>query len=169
MNHRIRFALTKGGFGSLLSGEVEADETFIGGKDKTAVMGISEGGGKVRTAVVPNSEKKALQSEVHKHVQAGSALYTNALLLYEWLEGNYADQVIDHADQYVDDRVHTNGMENFWSLLKRGLSGTYVSVQPFHPCRYLVEQSFRHNNREDMGDGGIVSFWRFRRLLESGW
>src|ERR1017187_9621221 len=171
MNHRLRFALKDGGFG-LLSGEVEADETFVGGKarnmhaskrerritgtggkDKTAVMGILERGGKIRTSVVPNRKKKALQAEVRKHVQAGSALFTDALLSYEGLEGEYAHQVVDHAVRYVDGRVHTNGLENFWSLLKRGLSGTYVSVEPFHLFRYLDEQSFRYNNREDMGDG----------------
>ena len=171
MNHRLRFALTGGGFG-LLSGEVEADETFIGGKarnmhaesrkrritgtggkDKTAVMGILERGGKVRTTVVPSRKKKTLQAEVRKHVQAGSALYTDAPLSYEGLEGEYAHQVVDHAVRYVDGRVHTNGLENFWSLLKRGLSGTYVSVEPFHLFRYLDEQTFRYNNREDMHDG----------------
>jgi transposase-like protein len=172
MNHRIRFALTQGGLGNMLSGEVEADETFIGGKarnmhaekrkrritgtggkDKTAVMGILEHGGKVRTSVIPSRKKKALHTEVRKHVQVGSALYTDALLSYEGLEGDYAHQVVDHALQYVDGRVHTNGLENFWSLLKRGLSGTYVSVEPFHLFRYLDEQTFRYNNRNDMGDG----------------
>lgn len=171
MNHRLRFALKDGGF-TLLSGEVKADETFIGGKarnmhaekrkrritgtggkDKTAVMGILERGGKVRTAVVPSRKKKTLQAEVRKHVQAGSALYTDALLSYDGLEGEYAHQVVDHAVRYVDGRVHTNGLENFWSLLKRGLSGTYVSVEPFHLFRYFDEQTFRYNNREDMHDG----------------
>jgi len=170
MNHRLRYALKDGGF-NLLSGEVEADETFIGGKarnmhaskrerritgtggkDKTAVMGILERGGKVRTSVVPNRKKKALQAEVRKHVEAGSALYTDALLSYEGLANEYAHQVVDHAVKYVDGRVHTNGLENFWSLLKRGLSGTYVSVEPFHLFRYLDEQTFRYNNRKEMND-----------------
>ncbi len=170
MNHRLRFALTEGGTG-LLSGHVEADETFIGGKarnmhiekrkrritatggtDKTAVMGILERGGKVRASVVPNRKKKSLQSEVKKHVKAGSALYTDALLSYDGLEGEYAHQVVDHAVKYVDDQVHTNGLENFWSLLKRGINGTYVSVEPFHLFRYLDEQTFRYNNREEMND-----------------
>jgi transposase-like protein len=151
MDHRIRFALHAGSFEKMLSGEVEADETFIGGKarnmhvskrarritgtgtkDKTAVMGILERGGKVRTSVVANRKKHALQTEVKKHVEAGSALYTDALLSYEGLASDYAHHVINHAVQYVDGRVHTNGLENFRSLLKRGINGTYVSVEPFH-------------------------------------
>jgi transposase-like protein len=164
MAHRLRFALTEGGFG-LLSGEVEADETFIGGKarnmhkhirsrkitgtggkDKTAVMGVLERGGKVRTMIVKTRKKKEIQAEVRKHVQAGSALYTDALKSYNGLS-EYEHQVIDHAVQYVDGKVHTNGLENYWSLLKRGINGTYVSVEPFHLFRYLDEQSFRYNNR----------------------
>ena len=170
MAHRLRFALHHGSFDKL-SGEVEVDETFIGGKarnmhvaqrrrritgtgtkDKTAVMGILERGGKVRTHVVGDRRKKTLQGEVHKHVEAGSALYTDALLSYDGLEGKYAHQVIDHAVKYVDGQVHTNGLENFWSLLKRGLAGTYVSVEPFHLFRYLDEQAYRYNNRKDATD-----------------
>lgn len=126
--------------------------TGTGGKDKTVVMGILERGGKVRTAVMPSRKKKALQAEVRKHVEAGSALYTDALLSYDGLAGDWAHQVVDHVVRYVDGRVHTNGLENFWSLLKRGLSGTYVSVEPFHLFRYLDEQSFRYNNRIEMDD-----------------
>jgi transposase-like protein len=171
MDHRIRFALSLGTIDKL-SGEVEADETFIGGKarnmhvskrkrritgtgtkDKIAVMGILERGGKVRATVVPNRKKHALQAEVKKHVEAGTALYTDALLSYEGLATEYAHQVVDHAVQYVDGKVHTNGLENFWSLLKRGISGTYVSVEPFHLFRYLDEQTFRYNHREGLSDG----------------
>jgi transposase-like protein len=170
LNHRIRRAIHSGSF-EKLSGECEADETFIGGKarnmhvgarkrritgtgtkDKTAVMGIMERGGKVRTSVVPNRKRHALQSEIRKHVEAGSALYTDALLSYEGLASDYAHQVIDHAVAYVDGTVHTNSLENFWSLLKRGISGTYVSVEPFHLFRYLDEQAYRYNNRKDMDD-----------------
>jgi len=170
MAHRIRLALHHGSL-DRFSGEVEADETFIGGKarnmhiaqrkrritgtggkDKTAVMGILERGGKVRTTVIGNRKKNTLQAEVEKHVEAGAALYTDALLSYDGLEGRYAHQVIDHAVKYVDGQVHTNGLENFWSLLKRGLNGTYVSVEPFHLFRYLDEQAYRYDNRKDMND-----------------
>ena len=181
MDHRIRLALMSGTF-EKLSGHVEADETFIGGKarnmhvskrqrritgtggkDKTAVMGILERGGKVRTSIIPNRKKSAIQAEVKKHVEAGAALYTDALLSYDGLAGEYAHQVIDHAVKYVDGNVHTNGLENFWSLLKRTISGTYVSVEPFHLFRYLDEQAYRFNNRRltaaerfDMAVRGIV-------------
>ena len=172
LDHRIRLALHNGSFENLLSGEVEADETFIGGKarnmhawkraikitgtggkDKTMVMGILERGkdgkpSKVRTSVVANRKKKSLQPEVRKHVEAGSALYTDALESYRGLN-EFQHQVVDHAVQYVDGKIHTNGLENFWSLLKRGLLGTYISVEPFHLFRYLDEQAFRYNNRKD--------------------
>ncbi|HEU0046555.1 MAG TPA: IS1595 family transposase [Nitrososphaera sp.] len=176
MLHRIRLALQDEFFGKKLGtngGEVEVDETFIGGKarnmhlskrqrritgtggkDKTAVMGIMERGGKIRTAIVPSRRKSALQTEVRKHVEAGAALYTDALLSYEGLATDYAHKVVDHAAQYVDGRVHTNSLENFWSLLKRGISGTYVSVEPFHLFRYLDEQMFRFNNRKELDDAG---------------
>ena len=173
MLQRIRLAMQDDFFGSKLGGEVEVDETFIGGKarnmhvserkrritgtgtkDKTAVMGILERGGKVRAAVVPNRRKAVLQEQVRTHVTAGAALYSDALLSYEGLASDYAHQVVDHATQYVDGRVHTNGLENFWSLLKRGISGTYVSVEPFHLHRYLDEQMFRFNNRKDLDDAG---------------
>ncbi|HMH15761.1 MAG TPA: IS1595 family transposase [Edaphobacter sp.] len=166
MLHRIRLALQDEGFGSKLNGEVEADETFIGGKArnmhvskrerritgtgdsrKVTVMGMLERGGRVRTAIVPNTQKEILQSQVRKHVEAGTTLYTDALRSYSGLATDYAHQVVDHAMQYVNGRVHTNGLENFWSLLKRGLGGTYVSVEPFHLFRYLDEQTFRYNNR----------------------
>jgi transposase-like protein len=173
MLHRIRLAMQDDFFGSKLGGEVEVDETFIGGKarnmhlserkrritatgtkDKTAVMGILERGGKVRATVVQTRKKHELQEQVRKHVTAGAALYSDALKSYDGLAVDYAHQVVDHATQYVDGRVHTNGLENFWSLLKRGISGTYVSVEPFHLFRYLDEQMFRFNNRKDLDDKG---------------
>lgn len=188
MMHRIRFALHHGSF-EKLSGHVEADETFIGGKarnmhvakrarritgtggkDKTPVMGILERGkdgknSKVRTTVIPNRKKSAIQSEVRKHVEAGSALYSDALQSYKGLEGEYTHQVIDHAVAYVDGQVHTNGLENFWSLLKRSISGTYVSVEPFHLFRYLDEQAYRYNNRKDEDGEKLNDFDRFKLAM----
>ena len=165
MDHRIRLALTMGAFNKL-SGQIEADETFIGGKarnmhaskraaritgtggkDKAAVLGILERGGKVVTKVVDSTKKKTLQKEVRQHVLAGSALFTDALKSYEGLD-EFPHEVVDHAVEYVRGEVHTNGLENFWSLLKRGLKGTYISVEPFHLFRYLDEQGFRYNNRK---------------------
>jgi hypothetical protein len=111
-------------------------------------MGILERGGKVRTVVVENRKKKALQTEVHKHVEAGVRALHGCALVVRGLEGRYAHQVIDHAVKYVDGQVHTNGLENYWSLLKRGIAGTYVSVERFHLFRCLDEQSFRFNERK---------------------
>jgi transposase-like protein len=174
MLHRIRLSMQSrslvkvGGNGS----QVEVDETFIGGKarnmhaakrerrirgtggkDKTAVLGILERKGNVRALVIPNRRRKALQQEVRNHVAAGSALYTDALPSYTGLARDYAHRVIDHARKYVDGQVHTNGLENFWSLLKRGIKGTYISVEPSHLFRYLDEQVFRSNFRKLAHDG----------------
>jgi transposase-like protein len=121
--------------------------TGTGPKDKTIVMGVIERGGEVRASVVPTRRKGDVQSHVREHVLAGSALFTDALKSYEGLS-EFQHEVIDHAVAYVDGEVHTNSMENFWSLLKRGLHGTYVSVEPYHLFRYLDEQCFRFNKRE---------------------
>lgn len=166
--HRIRLALQDEQFGSKLGGEVEADETFIGGKarnmhksvherritgmgqsfrDKTIVMGMLERGGRVRTLVIPDRQKHTLQPIVKEHVEPGTTLMTDEMGGYKGLGAEYEHKIVDHAVQYVDGRVHTNGMENFWALLKRGIAGTYVSVEPFHLFRYLDEQVFRYNNR----------------------
>jgi transposase-like protein len=171
MLHRIRLALQDGA-GGKLGGEVEADETFIGGKarnmhlakrqrkilgtggaGKVAVMGILERGGKVRTKVVPNIRKAQLQAHVRENVLAGSKVFTDALHSYDGLGREYIHQVIDHARAYAEENVHTNGLENYWSLFKRSVRGTYVSVEPFHLFRYLDEQAFRFNNRTDLNDG----------------
>jgi hypothetical protein len=181
MMHRIRLAMQSESFLKLGKDgkEVEVDETFIGGKarnmhvdkrerritgtggkDKTAVMGMLERGGEVRLAIVPNRRKKAVQEQVRTHVAAGAALYSDALQSYDGLSQEYGHKVIDHAEKYVKGKVHTNGLENFWSLLKRGINGTYVSVEPFHLFRYLDEQAFRYNNRKQpMNDGD-----RFEKL-----
>lgn len=187
MLHRIRRAMQTGSFWKLGGGgsEVEVDETFIGGKarnmhpakrerrisgtggkDKTAVMGILERGGEIRTKVVANRKKDLLQDEVRNNVEKGTALYTDSLLSYEGLDAEYMHQVINHAEQYVNGRIHTNGLENFWSLFKRSINGTYVSVEPFHLFRYLDEQTFRFNNRKDP-DAKVNDGDRFERVMNS--
>lgn len=168
MMHRLRLAMQDGQDGGKLSGEVEVDETFIGGKarfmhkgkraekikggtgvkGKIVVMGLLERQGKVRTKVVENVRRRNLDPHVRENVEAGSTVYTDALPSYESLANEYEHNVIDHAEAYVRGNVHTNGMENFWSLLKRGIKGTYVSVEPFHLFRYLDEQAFRFNTRK---------------------
>jgi transposase-like protein len=173
--HRLRLALQAksvvklGGKGA----QVEVDETFIGGasrfmhkdkrnrvivnnrmKDKVAVLGILERGGEVRASVIPTRRRHVLQSEIKAHVKAKSAIFTDNLMSYQGLKGHeYEHQVIDHAEKYVDGQIHTNGLENFWSLLKRGLKGTYISVEPFHMFRYLDEQVYRYNKRKLAHDG----------------
>src|SRR6266700_2789526 len=169
MMYRVRLALHEKQFVKLGGSgkKVEVDETFIGGaarfmhadkrrekiidrgvKGKAAVMGILERGGKVHANVIPTRRKHHLQAQIRAHVKAQSAIYTDALLSYQGLKDQgFAHQVIDHAEKYVDGKVHTNGLENFWSLVKRGLKGTYISAEPCHMFRYLDEQVFRYNNR----------------------
>jgi transposase-like protein len=173
MLHRLRKAMqdeTTGKMGGP-GGEVEVDETFIGGKlknmhsrkrnrivretgmtggpvAKTVVMGMLDRDlRKVRAMVVPNTSRKTLQDEILKAVTHGTNVYTDQLPSYKALHENYVHDVVNHVETYVKGRVHTNGLENFWSLLKRGLNGTYVSVEPFHLSRYVDEQAFRFNNR----------------------
>jgi transposase-like protein len=174
MLQRIRLALQNGSLVKLGGNgqEVEVDETFIGGKSrnmhkgrrlqaihgtggkgKVAVMGLLQRGGEVRANVVPYVRRHVLQGEVRKHVEAGTPVYSDALLSYHGLARDYQHQVIDHAVAYVDGKIHTNGLENFWSLLKRGLKGTYVCVEPFHLFRYVDEQAWRYNNRKLANDG----------------
>ena len=174
MLHRVRLAM-QGSDGGKLSGEVEVDETFIGGKarnmhpdkrrqkitgtggkDKTVVLGMVERGGRVRAGVVETRKKAELQKYVRETIEAGSAIFSDELKSYEGLD-EYQHAVINHAIEYVNGNTHTNTIENFWSLLKRGLHGTYVSVEPFHLFRYIDEQAFRYNNRKDMNDGDRFS------------
>lgn len=153
---------------------VEVDETFVGGKvknmhkdrklklvqlrnevnrpdhymGKTVVMGILDRGlRKVRATVVPNTKRDTLRSQILQEVFPGSKVYTDEHVGYMGLENKFAHEVVRHLETYVDGKVHTNGIENFWSLLKRGLNGTYVAVEPFHLFRYVDEQVFRYNNR----------------------
>jgi transposase-like protein len=140
--HRIRLAMQTGTF-QKLDGEIEVDETFIGGKarnmhkhtrarkitgtggkDKAIVAGVLQRGGEIRVAVVPNTRRATLQAGVRENVEKGSAVYSDALVSYSGLDDEYVHAVVDHAEKYVDGQVHVNGVENFWSLLKRGLNGT---------------------------------------------
>ena len=174
MLHRIRLAMQSRTF-SRFKGSVEADETFIGGKSKfmhyakrkrvvkgrgqyksgkAAVVGLLERHGLdkshsiVRLNVIPNTKKGHTREWVRQGVEAGSSVYTDALPSYRGLDRDYVHGVIDHAEAYAKGEIHTNGLENFWSLLKRAIKGTCVSVEPFHLFRYLDEQAYRFNNRK---------------------
>jgi transposase-like protein len=180
MLQRARLAMQDDLTGGMLGGEVEVDETFIGGKarnmhkdrkerikngrrhagpldNKTIVLGIlqreTEGKPKtVRATVISERSKPTMQAEVGAHVAPGSNVYTDEHG-YHWGKGDpFIHQMVNHLENYVDGQVHTNGLENFWSLLKRCVGGTYVSVEPFHLFRYIDEQAFRFNNRKDMKD-----------------
>src|SRR5208282_5955463 len=107
------------------------------------------GSSKIKAAHVPNTKRQTLHKEIREHVPVGSKLYTDAWVSYDGLSADYQHEIIDHGLAYVRGVVHTNGVENFWSLLKRTVKGTYVSVEPFHLFRYLDEQAFRFNERED--------------------
>jgi transposase-like protein len=174
MMHRLRLGLQdKKGFGAptKLGGpesEVEVDETFVGGKKrnmhadralryeqkggaqgKAIVMGLLDRDlRKVRATVVANVKRDTLQAEVLQQVKYGTKVYTDDAVAYDKLHWRFVHEVVNKTESYVRGRVHVNGMENFWSLLKRGLNGTYVAVEPFHLFRYVDEQAFRYNNRE---------------------
>jgi transposase-like protein len=135
--------------------------TGRGPEGKAIVAAVLERGGKVRARVVDKRKKATLQALVRDNVNPGSSLYSDALKSYEGLAEDYAHEVIDHAQEYVRENVHTNGMENFWSLLKCGIHGTYVSVEPFHLFRYVDEQAFRFNNRKDADGEPLTDADRF--------
>ncbi len=169
MLHRIRLAMRAKSF-EKLNGTLEIDESYIGGKAgnmhkakrervlkhpqkaKAAVVGILRRGAKgtssVRAAVTHEVTKPALQRYVREHIEAGSTVYTDAYLSYKGLDRDYVHDTIDHGIAYVRGETHTQGLENFWSLLKRTIKGTYVSVDPFHLLRYLDEQVYRFNARK---------------------
>jgi transposase-like protein len=181
MLHRIRLGLqdkTGGKLGGPHS-KVEVDETFIGGKarnmhksrrqrmtsigkivSKTAVMGMLERGGKVKATVLGQRVGKQMQQIIEDSVFPGTWVMTDEFPGYYAMSNNYTHLVINHLERYVQGNVHTQGIENFWSLLKRGLGGTYVAVEPFHLFRYVDEQAFRFNNRKD-GDRTISDAERF--------
>jgi transposase-like protein len=177
MLHRIRLATESGGLeklGGAGSNGVEADETYIGGKaefmhakrrkkivtgtgafgsGKTAVMGLLErhgpkGKSKVRTAVIPDTKRTTIHDVIHKNVAPGTELYTDSAHGYRGLPPEFVHAFIDHAEKYVEGKVHTNGLENFWSLFKRCIKGTHICVEPFHLKAYLDSECFRFNNRE---------------------
>jgi hypothetical protein len=110
---------------------------------------ILEGGGHIHARVIDNSQYQNVVPAVYESVEPGSHVYTDQLRSYFSLQADYVHDVINHPDMYVNGQIHTNGLENFWSLLKRGLDGTYVSVEPFHLFRYVDEQAFRYNHRKD--------------------
>jgi transposase-like protein len=164
MGHRIRIALHIDTYDEPLSGEVEVDETFVGGKDKNkhadkrehrgrgpigkvAVMGLLARHGEVRAKVVPSRKRRTLHAEIRANVAPGSTVYSDALASYLGLDDDYVHEVIDHSERYVEGRIHTNGIENFWSLFKRIVYGTHHSVEPFHLDRYLDEATYRFNSR----------------------
>ncbi len=181
MLHRIRLSMQDDAI-EKMTGSVEADETFIGGKarnmhkgkrfmrgsgsvGKIAVLGLLERNttdraSRVRCKIVNTVRRHHLDAEVRQNVEKGSVLYTDALNSYDRLSDEYIHQVIDHAESYAKGHVHTNGLENFWSLLKPGIRGTYVSVEPFHLFRYLDEQAFRFNERKDNDAGRFVKVLR---------
>ena len=191
MMHRIRLAMQTGSFQKFGGGEnseVEVDEAYIGGKmknmhmrkrikltkegndpnaSKTIVMGfLDREQRKVRTTIVPNTSRATLQAQVLKHVAEDSNIYTDEAGAYRTLgQKNYVHEIVNHTKEYVRGRVHTNGLENFWSLLKRGLNGTYVAVEPFHLSRYLDEQMFRYNNRKDENGRKLTDAERFGLVL----
>ena len=170
MLHRIRLAMESGTFKKMgFSGKpVEVDETFVGGKfknmhkskkaklelalrgdNKIPVMGILDRYTRqVRAKVIPNVTRATLQAEILKNVVPVGKVYTDAAVGYEGLKAmHFVHKTVNHLNEYVRGEVHTQGIENFWSLLKRGLNGTYVAVEPFHLDRYVAEQVFRYNNR----------------------
>jgi len=175
--HRVRLAMQDDLAGGSLGGEVEVDETYIGGKarnmhkdrkarvqreggrnagGKSIVMGMLERGGTVRATVIPDRTKATMQPIVGANVEPGTTIYSDEHG-YQWCMEDYQHAMVNHMEAYVDGNVHTNGMENFWSLLKRGINGTYVSVEPFHLFRYIDEQAFRLNNRLPLGDADRFS------------
>src|SRR5215210_2548859 len=180
MLHRIRLAMQEGSFVKI-GGTVEVDETFIGGRSRTMnakqrakrkangrgpwnltpVQGLLERttvkrASRVILNMVENTRKAALQGNVREYVLKGASVHTDELLSYEGLSDEYTHNVINHAECYAKGHVHTNGLENFWSLLKRTIKGTYVNVEPFHLFRYLDEQSFRFNERKDCDSGRFL-------------
>ena len=175
---RLQDKQSGGKLGGGPNSKVEIDETFIGGKarnmhanrrkrmttydSKTAVMGMLERGGKVRATVLGNKRRgNVMQEIVRENVAPGTWVMTDEFSGYQGLKKDYTHLVVNHLDRYVQGNVHTQGIENFWALLKRGLGGTYVAVEPFHLFRYVDEQAFRFNNRKDIEGNKLNDATRF--------
>ena len=173
MLQRIRLAMQDESAPGKLFGEVEADETFVGGKvtnmhrkskrairakndgnwGKTVVLGLLERDGRARAAVAPTRKHYEIHKNVMENVEPGSNLLTDEYDAYQTLPPQiFTHEMVNKLEGYVKGHVHVNGMENFWSLLKRTLKGTYISVDPAHLQAYVDEQVFRFNNRTDMTD-----------------
>ncbi len=190
MLQRLRLALQNGSLTKLGGPDappVQVDETFIGGKarfmhkdkrermsrnggmqggqGKAVVMGLLERGGKVKTAVIPHRRQNIPEKIVRELVEPGSEIHTDEFTGYYNLKDGYIHKVVNHLEGYVKENVHTNGIENFWSCLKRGLTGTYVAVEPFHLFRYVDEQAFRYNNRKDANGRKLTDGERFDLAL----
>jgi transposase-like protein len=187
--HRLRFALQTGSITKLggNGAPIEVDETFIGGKarfmhkakrqrltrnggmqggaGKAVVMGLLERGGKVKATVIPQRKHNIPENVVREMVEPGAEVHTDEFPGYYNLKDGYIHKVINHLEGYVKENVHTNGIENFWSLLKRSLSGTYVAVEPFHLFRYVDEQAFRYNHRKDDAGNKLNDGERFELAL----
>jgi len=187
MLHRLRLAMKGYDLGTKLGGDggVEVDEAFFtpkpknmhrdkreryqrenarpdGGASKTIVVGLLDRETKeIRAKRIPNVKRETLQEQILKNVKFGSRVYTDDAVPYNRLNWHYVHEVVNHANEYVRGQVHTNGLENFWSLFKRHLRGTYVAVEPFHLDRYLDEQVFRFNNRKKPMD----DYARFEKVL----
>jgi len=161
MLHRVRLAMRDELTGGSLGGQVEVDESFIGGKarnmhkdrklragiqennkGKTIVLGMLERGKTVRAAVIPDRSNASIQPAVRGNVEKGSEVFSDEHAIHRRMDDEYVHGIVNHLHKYVDGNVHTNGLENFWSLLKRSINGTYVSIEPFHLFRYVDEQAF---------------------------
>jgi transposase-like protein len=169
MLHRIRLALAHGIMAKIGgNGPIEVDETFVGpnpqrmhadkrqarygglsARPKTPVMGMLDRESRqVRAQVIPNVKRETLQNAILREIETGSTVYTDRGVGYDNLAAReYIHETVNHVEEYVHGEVHTQGIDNFWSLLKRSLRGTYVAVEPYHLDAYVGEQVFRYNNR----------------------